>query len=285
MAERKKTTIGTLRKRKRDGRKFSVLTCYDHPTAKLQQAAGIDCILVGDTLGEVILGHENNLPVTMDFIITLTEAVRRGAPNVFLMGDMPFLSYQVSIEQAIRNAGRFVIEARCDTVKIEIDRRHLDVLAAMARANIPVTAHLGMRPQAVTQSGGYRAVGRQAEDAAELVRVAREAEELGAHMLLLEAVPAEVARTITQSTKLPVIGIAAGPDTDGQVLVMHDVLGIPVGHAPGSVKPFSDLAAILSKVFARYHGEVSEGKFPNAADNIEMAPDELDRFRKQISAN
>ena len=233
---------------------------------------------------KVILGYDNNLRVKMDFIITLTEAVRRGAPNVFLMGDMPFLSYQVSIDEAIRNAGRFVSEAGCDTVKIEIDRRHLDVLEAMTRANIPVTAHLGMRPQAVAQDGSYRAVGRNAQAAAELVRVARQAEDLGAHALLLEAVPAEVARTITQSTCLPVTGISAGPDTDGQVLVLHDVLGIAVGHAPQSVKPYAELSATMTQAFARYHGEVIEGKFPDPADNIEMAPGQLDKFRKLTSS-
>lgn len=285
MPERKKTTIGTLRRRKKDGKRFSVLTCYDFPTARMQEAAAIDCILVGDTMGEVILGHANNLPVQMDFIITLTEAVRRGAPHVFLMGDMPFLSYQVSMEEAIRNAGRFVTEARCDTVKIEIDRRHLNVVAALTRANIPVTAHLGMRPQAVTQNGGYRAAGKQANDAAELVRVAREAEQLGAHLLLLEAVPDEVARAITEGTTLPVIGIAAGPHTDGQVLVLHDVLGIQVGHAPRSVKPFADVSSVMTQAFARFHEEVVGGRFPDPDDNIEMAADQADRFRRSLSPN
>jgi len=285
MSDREKVTIATLKARKKAGQKYSVITCYDYPTARLQETAGIDCLLVGDTLGEVILGYDNNLRVKMDFIITLTEAVRRGAPNVFLMGDMPFLSYQVSIEEAIRNAGRFVSEAGCDTVKIEIDRRHLDVLEAMTRANIPVTAHLGMRPQAVTQDGGYRAVGRNAEAAAELVRLARDAEALGAHALLLEAVPAEVARTITQNTCLPVTGICAGADTDGQVLVLHDVLGITGGHTPRHVSPFADLSAAMSKAFAQYHHEVIEGKFPDPADNIKMAAGQLDRFRKLVSGN
>ena len=284
MSDREKVTIATLKARKKAGQKYSVITCYDYPTARLQEAAGIDCLLVGDTLGEVILGYDNNLRVQMDFIITLTEAVRRGAPNVFLMGDMPFLSYQVSIEEAIRNAGRFVSEAGCDTVKIEIDRRHLDVLEAMTRANIPVTAHLGMRPQAVTQDGGYRAVGRNAEAAAELVRLARDAEALGAHALLLEAVPAEVARTITQNTCLPVTGICAGPDTDGQVLVLHDVLGITVGHTPRHAKPFADLTKVMSEAFARYHRDVTEGRFPDSKSSIPMGQGQLERFRELLPA-
>jgi 3-methyl-2-oxobutanoate hydroxymethyltransferase len=283
MSTREKVTIATLKARKKAGKKYSVITCYDHPTARMQEAAGIDCLLVGDTLGEVILGYDNNLRVKMDFIITLTEAVRRGAPNVFLMGDMPFLSYQVSIEEAIRNAGRFVSEAGCDTVKIEIDRRHLDVLAALTRANIPVTAHLGMRPQAVTQNGGYRAVGRSAGAGAELVRLARDAEQYGAHALLLEAVPADVARTITQNTCLPVTGICAGPDTDGQVLVMHDVLGISVGHTPRHVRPYADLTRVMTEAFTRYHNDVIEGRFPDPKNNIPMAEGQLEKFRKLVT--
>ena len=282
MSRTEKTTIGTLRARKREGQKFSVITCYDHPTAHMQQEAGIDSILVGDTLGEVLLGHESNLPVKMDFIITLTEAVRRGAPLVFLIGDMPYLSYQVTIEEAIRNAGRFVVEARCDSVKLEVDRRHLDVIEALTRANIPVMAHLGLRPQAIAQTGKYRAVGRHADEAVELVRLAKECEMLGAHALLLEGVPAEVAKEITERTKLPVIGIAAGPHTDAQVLVMHDILGIRAGHTPSSVKPWADIQAAMTDTFRRYHDDVVAARFPDAADNIPMAKGQLDEFTRQI---
>ncbi len=277
-----RTTINTLRRRKKEGRRFSVITCYDYPTARMQQAAGIDAILVGDTLGEVLLGHDSNLRVSMDFIITLTEAVRRGAPRAFLIGDMPFLSYQVTIEDAIRNAARFVVEAGCDSVKLEVDRRHLDVVAALTRANIPVMPHLGLRPQMVAQTGGYRAAGRQADEALELVQLAVECETLGAHALLLEGVPSEVARVITQRTSVPVIGIAAGPHTDGQVLVMHDVIGIRAGHAPSSIKGYDDIEARMTDAFHRYHEDIIAGRFPDPADNIHMADGQLEQFTRRM---
>lgn len=278
----RRTTIADLRRWKREGRRFSVLTCYDYTTARLQAEAGIDAILVGDTAGEVILGHESTLRVRLDFLLTLTEAVRRGAPEVYLIGDMPFLSYQVSVAEAVVNAGRFVAEAGCDAVKLEVDERHTDVVGALVRAGIPVIAHLGMLPQTVYQHGGYRAQGRDAESAWRLLENARRFESLGVVGLLLEAVPAEVARLVTERSGVPVIGIAAGGGCDGQVVVMHDILGLEVGHAPRSVKRYADAAGLLREAFRRYHEDVVGGRFPDPEHDIRMSAEEWSRLAARL---
>jgi len=279
---RPKVTISCLRKRKRTGSKFTVLTCYDYTTATMLEEAGIDAVLVGDTAGEVILGHATTIPTKLDFLLTLTEAVRRGAPSVFLIGDMPFLTYQVSIEEAIRNAGRFVSEAGCDAVKLEVDSRHLDVVAALSRAGIPVMAHLGMRPQCVKQEGGYRAKGRDSESAMQLLDDARRFEEAGAGSLLLEAVTAEVAERIVERTELPVVGIASGPACDGQVVVLHDLLGLGGGHPPSCVKQYADLRSVMIEHFGAYAREVMAGRFPGPEHCLHMHDGELSRLDQQL---
>lgn len=281
-AIRPKVTISCLRKRKRAGSKFTVLTCYDYTTAAMQEEAGIDALLVGDTAGEVILGHATTIPTKLDFLLTITEAVRRGAPSAFLIGDMPFLTYQVSIEDAIRNAGRFVSEAGCDSVKLEVDYRHLDVVAALSRAGIPVMAHLGMRPQSVKQEGGYRAKGRDSASALQLLEDARRFEEAGATSLLLEAVTCEVAERIVDRTELPVIGIASGPSCDGQVVVLHDLLGLGGGHPPSCVKQYADLRSRMIEHFAAYAHEVMTGAFPGPEHCLQMRDGELARLEQQL---
>lgn len=278
METRNKVTIGTLRARKRERRKFAVLTCYDYSTARLMEEAGVDVILVGDTYGEVCLGHPTTLPVTVDHLVTITAAVRRGAPSALLIGDMPYLSYQVCREDAIRNAGKFMADGGCDCVKVEVDRRLAGTVEALAAATIPVMAHLGLRPQSIHQFGGYKAQGKTAEVAKRLVEDARIMEEAGAISLLLEAVPMEVSRIISEETDLPVVGCVAGPHCDGTVVVMHDMLGYGGGHPPRRIKLYANLHEILTGAFGKYVEDVQEGRFPSAEHGICMPDKELRRL-------
>jgi 3-methyl-2-oxobutanoate hydroxymethyltransferase len=278
-----KITLATLQARKRERRRIPVLTCYDFTTAKLMAAAGVDVILVGDTYGEVCLGHPSTLPVTVDHLVAVTEAVRRGAPEAFLIGDMPYLSYQVDRSEAIRHAGQFMARAGCDCVKVEVDRRLADTVAAMARATIPVMAHLGLKPQSLHRHGGYKAQGKRAEDALAIVEDARILEEAGAVALLLEAVPNEVARIITERTTLPVIGCVAGPHCDGTVVVLHDMLGYTAGHPPRSVKRYVELHDVLTQAFRAYVSDVVERAYPSESNGITMPRDELARLELFLS--
>jgi 3-methyl-2-oxobutanoate hydroxymethyltransferase len=274
MSERKKITLSALRSKKRKGERITVLTCYDYSTARLMDEAGMDCLLVGDTYAEVCLGHESTLPATMEHMVTIAEAVRRGAPGAYLIGDMPYLSYQVSSEEAIRNAGQFMARAHCDCVKVEVDRRLLRTVERMTGASIPVMAHLGLGPQSVSQIGGYKVQGKSAVDALRIVEDAKLMEQAGVAALLLEAVPTEVAAEITSSTDLPVIGCVSGPYCDGQVVVLHDMLGYGVGHPPRAVHPYANLHAVLLDAFRTYMNDVSAGRFPALEDSYSMAPEE-----------
>jgi len=283
MADGSKTTINTLRAFKREGRKFAMLTCYDYAAARLLHEAGIHSVLVGDTYGEICLGHATTLPVKLDHLVTITEAVRRGAPDCYLVGDMPYLTYQVSPEEAIRHAGRFMADAGCDCVKVEVDRRLVRTVEAMASATIPVMAHLGLKPQSIQSVGGYRIQGKTALEAVRIIEDATLMEEAGAVALLLEAVPTEVAKAVAESTSLPVIGIVSGPLCDGQVLVMHDMLGYGAGHPPTSVKQYAKLHDVIVDAFRQYVHEVSEGVFPGADNAVTMAPAELDALKHLLS--
>ncbi len=275
-----KISLDTLRSRKREGQRFAMLTCYDYTTARIMNETDLDAILVGDTYGEVCLGYDTTLPVTVDDLITVTAAVRRGAPRVFLVGDMPYLSYQVESSEAVRNAGRFMSEAGCDAVKVEVDRRLADTVAAMTRVPIPVVAHLGLRPQSIHHYGGYKAQGKTARAASAIIEDAKIMEDVGASALLLEAVPAEVAQIITESTDLPVIGCVSGPHCDGQVVVLHDILGCSAGHPPKSVKVYTHFSESLCTVVGAYAKDVRDGEFPIAENSISMLPDELERLRQ-----
>jgi len=249
-----------------------MITCYDYTTATLMEVADVDSLLVGDTYAEVCLGHPTTLPVTMEHMVTIAEAVRRGSPSAYLVGDMPFLSYQVSGEDAIRNAGLFMAKAGCDCVKVEVDRRLVKTVEAMATATIPVMAHLGLLPQSIRRIGGYKAQGKRAEDAVRIIEDAKMMEEAGAIALLLEAIPLEVAAVIRESTELPVIGCASGPYCDGQVVVLHDMLGYGAGHPPRSVKPYARLYDQLVSAFQNYANDVRTGAFPTAENSITMTP-------------
>ena len=280
MAPRNKVTIATLQAMKRKGQKIAMLTCYDYSTARLMEEAQIDSLLVGDTYAEVCLGHSTTLPATMQHMVTLAEAVRRGAPSTYLVGDMPYLSYQVCPEEAIRNAGLFMAEGRCDCVKVEVDRRLAKTVEAMATATIPVMAHLGLKPQSIQCIGGYKIQGRQASGAIRIVEDAKMMEDAGAVALLLEAVPMEVAAEVTESTQLPVIGCVSGPYCDGQVVVLHDMLGYGSGHPPRSVKQYARLHDQLVDAFKTYAKDVVEGSYPTADDSVAMDPGQLEELRR-----
>jgi 3-methyl-2-oxobutanoate hydroxymethyltransferase len=280
MGNRSKTTLTTLHQRKRAGGKFAVLTCYDFTTARLMAESGVDVILVGDTYGEVCLGHATTLPVKLDHLLTVTEAVRRGAPDAYLMGDMPYLTYQVSKEDAIRNAGRFMAEAGCDCVKVEVDRRLVSTVEALSAASIPVFAHLGLKPQSIHTYGGYRAQGKDATGAIRLIEDAKLMEAAGAVGLLLEAVPNQVAKVIAERTALPVIGCVAGPHCDGTVVVLHDMLGVSAGHPPESVKLYANLRQVLTEAFRAYVADVTNSIFPTEAHGVDMPLEEAENLER-----
>lgn len=283
MSARQRITLATLRGRKKNGQKISMVTCYDYSTARIMEEADVDSLLVGDTYAEVCLGHTSTLPMELDHLVTVAAAVRRGAPSVFLVGDMPFLSYQVSLEDAIRSAGKFMALAGCDCVKVEVDRRLAKTVEAMAAASIPVMAHLGLKPQAINVVGGYKVQGKRAEDAFELIEDARIMEESGAAALLLEAVPTEVAGIITQRSSLPVIGIVAGPDVDGQVVVFHDMVGYGGGHPPRSVKRYADLHDVLLRAIRTYASDVILQKFPTPDQSVAMDAAEFQKLSQMLS--
>ena len=220
------TTLQTLRRAARNGDRFACLTCYDATTARWLQRAGIPLLLVGDTAAEMILGEPGTIHAPLDFMLVITAAVKRGAPNTFVMGDMPFGSYQCDDAEAIRNAGRFLTEGRADAVKLEVDGRFTQLVSKLSRAGVPVVAHLGSRPQAAKQEGGYRAAGRTPEAMEQIVRDAVAMEGAGAVMLLLEAVPNEVAQAVVDATTVPVIGCGAGTACHGQIVVTQDILGL-----------------------------------------------------------
>jgi 3-methyl-2-oxobutanoate hydroxymethyltransferase len=271
-----------MQSRKVAGQKISMVTCYDYATARIMEEAGVDSLLVGDTYAEVCLGHASTLPMQLDHLLTITEAVRRGAPAVYLVGDMPYLTYQVCPQEAIRNAGRFLAQAGCDCVKIEVDRRLVKTVEAMSAATIPVMAHLGLKPQSVHTVGGYKVQGKQAEDALRLIEDAQMMESAGAIALLLEAVPSEVAKIITERASIPVIGIVAGPHVDGQVVVFHDMIGYGGGHPPRSVKRYASVYDVLLRAFKEYASDVTNRVFPAAENSVAMDPNEFRSLSKLL---
>jgi 3-methyl-2-oxobutanoate hydroxymethyltransferase len=254
-------TIHDLRAWKSQGRRFTMLTAYDYPTARILDEAGIPVLLVGDTLAEVMLGYETTLPVTVDAMLHHTQAVGRGAKNALIVGDMPFLSYQTSLEEGIRNAGRFLKEGGAHAVKFE---GALPELAdALTSRGIPVMGHLGLTPQSVHLFGGYKVQGRTDEQAVRIKLWAKELEEAGAFALVLECVPSALAEEITRSLSIPTIGIGAGPHCDAQVLVIHDMLGITAGPGPKFVKRYADLRATMTDAVKQYADEVASGAYPD----------------------
>ncbi len=261
-AKAEKLTTHAIREMKRNKQKIAVLTAYDYATAAALDESGIDIILVGDSLGMVVLGYETTLPVTMDQMIHHTKAVSRAVRRAMVIGDMPFLSYQASPDDAVSNAGRFLQEAGAQGVKIEGGREMADITRRMTSAGIPVMAHLGLTPQSVHQFGGYRLQGKDREAAQRILDDARILEEAGAFSLVLECVPSSLAKKITQTLTIPTIGIGAGPHCDGQVLVVNDMLGVFERFTPKFVKKYANLNEIIKKAVRQYSEEVKTGAFP-----------------------
>ena len=258
------------------------VTSYDYWTAKFAEEAGMDMILVGDSLGMCIYGYEGTVPVTMDQCIYHSEAVRRAAPNTFVVGDMPFLSYQVSVEEAVRNAGRFYKEARVDAIKLEGGRRVCPQIRAIADAGMLVMGHIGLTPQSSGQLGGFKAQGRTAETAMELIEDARAIQEAGAFALLVEAVPPEVCRVMRDDLSIPVYSIGAGPDADGQLMICSDVLGVFQLFTPKFVKKYENLADKTIKAFAEYVQDVRSHEFPKPEHTYKMVEGELPKLEKLL---
>jgi 3-methyl-2-oxobutanoate hydroxymethyltransferase len=279
MALEKKITIATLNKHKAAGEKFAMLTCYDATMARIQQEAGVEVILVGDSLAGPVLGLPDTIGVSLDISVALTVAVRRGAPLAYLVADMPFLTYTTP-EAAVTNAGRYMVEASVDCVKVECDRRFLDTVAAMAKAGIPVMPHLGLTPQRAGQIGGYKVAGKTAAGAIELIETAGEMVEAGASALLLEAVPPEPARMLAERVPLPVIGCGAGPGCDGFVVVTHDMLGLTGRKTPKFVKAYADLHGPMLEAFQAYVEDCRSGSYPAPEHGYPMADEELAALTK-----
>lgn len=255
-------TINDFLKKKREGIKITMLTAYDYPFAKIADEAGIDAILVGDSLAMVVQGLDNTLPVTMDEMIYHTKMVSRAAKNAMVIGDMPYLSYQVGIEEAVRNAGRFLKEAGAQAVKLEGGRETLETVEAITKAEIPVMAHIGLTPQALHRMGGYKVQGKTEESARLLAEDAKLLEDAGAFALVLEAIPSELGTQISESITIPTIGIGAGAGCDGQVLVLHDVIGLFERFVPKFVKRYADLKGEALKAIKQYKDDVEKGTFP-----------------------
>jgi 3-methyl-2-oxobutanoate hydroxymethyltransferase len=266
---RDKVTVPAILARK-GGPKLKVVTAYDTPSAHIADRAGADIILVGDTLAHVVLGFEDTLPATIDIMIHHTAAVARAKPDALVLGDMPWLSFHISIEETVRNAGRLIREGRAEAVKIEGGRKRLPMIEALLAAEIPVMGHLGLTPQSIHAMGGYRVQGRRAEVARELVEDARALAAAGVFAIVLEGVPDIVAQVVTQEVPVPTIGIGAGPNCDGQVLVYHDVLGLHHDRLAKFVRQYTHLADIATEALERFFADVESGSFPSEAESYHM---------------
>jgi 3-methyl-2-oxobutanoate hydroxymethyltransferase len=243
--------------------KITCLTSYDYPTARLLDEAGVDVLLVGDSLAMVMLGYESTLPVTMDEMLVCTRAARRGTHHALLVADMPYGSYHGDPADAVRNAVRFVKEGGAEAVKVEGGERRMDLIARIVDAEVPVMGHIGLTPQSVNAFGGFRVQGKSAEASDQLLRDARAVEAAGAFAIVLESIPRELARKITAELRIPTIGIGAGPDCDGQILVIHDLVGLSFGHKPKFARRYADVGGMISHAAAEYCRDVQQGSFPS----------------------
>jgi 3-methyl-2-oxobutanoate hydroxymethyltransferase len=283
MSERKKVNLPFLFRKVAKKEPITWLTCYDYPTAYLQEEAGIDMILVGDSLGMTMLGYETTLPVTMEDMIRHTQAVRRGAPNVFLVGDMPYMSYQPSVETAIRNAGRFMSEASCDAIKLEGGAEMADRIHGIVSAGIPAIGHLGLTPQSVSALGGYRVQGKGALQAKKIMDDAKAIEEAGALMILLEMVPDRVCKLITEKAEDCIImSLGSGPHAHGQLLIYHDMFGLYPRFKPRMAKEFGDAGKVILDGLVQYIQEVGRKSFPQPENWFTMPDDEFDELQTLI---
>jgi 3-methyl-2-oxobutanoate hydroxymethyltransferase len=269
----KKLTIPDIIAMKKNGEKISMLTAYDASFASLIDAAGIDMVLVGDSLGMVLLGYNSTIPVTMEEMLHHCRAAGKGVKRALLVGDMPFMSYQVSESEAITNAGRFLKEAGCDAVKLEGGTEVCNTVKAIVRAGISVMGHIGLTPQTASQLGGYKVQGKDADSARRLLQSARDLEAAGAFSIVLECIPAQLAEAITNSVIIPTIGIGAGKQCDGQVLVTHDMVGMFEKFTPSFVKQYVNLAPQIKEAVAAYNDEVKNGSFPDEKQSFNMQVD------------
>lgn len=273
-----RNTVTTLQKCKDEGRKFTMLTAYDYSTAKLIDEAGIDTILVGDSLGMTMLGYENTLSVTMEDMIHHTKPVVRGAQSAFVVADMPYLSYHLSVQQAVENAGRLITEGGAQAVKLEGGAQFCPEVEAMTRASIPVVGHIGLTPQSINAFGGFKVQGKSEEAARRIVEDAKALEDAGAVVVLMECVPAPVAKLVTESLRVPTIGIGCGPDCTGQVLVYQDMLGMFSGLAPKFVRRFAEVGELMIQGFKDYDAAVKEGTFPAPEHTFKLDDDVLKKL-------
>jgi 3-methyl-2-oxobutanoate hydroxymethyltransferase len=277
-----KVTIADLIEAKRQKHRIAAVSCYDYTTANLLSQTDVQMIIVGDSAAQHMLGFDSTLPATMEFMVTITAAVRRGAPNIFLVADMPFLSYQLGINEAVRNAGRFVTEAGAQMIKIEAGSAHLNVIKAISDAGMAVMAHIGIRPQSITKIGKFKAEAATAEMATELISLADRMIDAGAVSLLLEGTAAEVSEIITERVNVPVIGCGAGPGCDAQVLISPDILGLTQAAGPKFAKGYAKLAQATIEAFQKYSQEVKSGKYPDDEHSYHMKKGQFDRLQQLL---
>ena len=263
-------TITYIKEMKQRGEKIPMLTAYDYPTARLLDAAGIPLLLVGDSLGMVVLGYDSTVPVTMDDMLHHVKAVVRGSQRALVVGDMPFMSYQANADEALRNAGRFLKEGGCQTIKLEGGERVAETVRRIVESGIPVMGHIGLTPQSVNQLGGYKVQGKTPRAAVQLIHDAHALEQAGCFALVLESVPAPLAKAITHRLTIPTIGIGAGPHCDGQVQVISDMLGLFTDFVPKHTKQYARLADVIQKAVAEYAAEVRSGAFPTLKESYAM---------------
>ncbi len=274
-----KNTVMTFRNAKKENKKLTMLTAYDYSTAKLIDESGVNAILVGDSLGMVMLGYEDTLAVTMEDMIHHTACVARGAKNALIVGDMPFMSYQTSVYDAVVNAGRLIKEGRAHAVKLEGGIEVCPQIKAMVNSSIPVMAHIGLTPQSVNAFGGFRVQGRDEEAARRVLEAAKAVEQAGAFAVTLECIPSELARVITESISIPTIGIGAGKYCDGQVLVYQDMLGMFSDFTPKFVKQYADIGSQMKEAFKKYIEEVSTGEFPESAHSFSISEEIINKLK------
>lgn len=277
----KRVTTAALMRMKQEGKRITMLTAYDYPLAKLVDRAGIDVILVGDSLGNVMLGYESTVPVTLDDMVHHSRAVSRAAKRAMVVGDLPFMTYHLSIRDALAGAGRLMQQGRVHAVKLEGGREVTTAIMALVRAGVPVMGHVGLTPQSVYRLGGFRVQGRDAAAAAKLIDDARAVQEAGAFTVVLECVPAVLAEMVTEKLDIPTIGIGAGPHCDGQVLVLHDMLGLGGGFSPKFVKRYADLTGEITRALESYRDEVVAGTFPGPEHGFEMPEEEKAKLKNR----
>ena len=275
-----KVTVPSVRARK-GGSKLTMVTAYDYPSARIVDQAGVDMILVGDSVANVVHGQPDTLTVSLDTMVLHSAAVARARPRALVVGDMPWMTYHVSVEDTVRNAGRMIREGGAEAVKLEGGRKRLPMIEALINTEIPVMGHLGLTPQSVHAMGGYRVQGRAVEEARTMLDDARTLAKAGCFSIVLEGVPDTLAELITNAVEVPTIGIGAGPDTDGQVLVFHDLLGLAFGHRPKFVRTYADLTGDAVKALESFIADVQAGRFPSAEETYHMSDEAADELLRR----